>query len=128
MTDFAANKPVKARKIHICDECQRRIQPGETYHRTAGSWEGDFFTNKACAHCDIFRKHVFNVDDYYHESYYGGLGEWVANGYWSAVDLPGTTWTQRLNIYRMAHHFRSRWGERDGSLVPVPADVERRTA
>jgi len=120
--DFAATKAVKARKSHKCEECFRWITPGETYHRTAGSWEGDFFTIKACAHCNVFRKHIDEVDDNYHESYYGGAGEWVANGYWSAIDLPGTTWIERLGLYRMARQFASKWGQRDGTLVPVPAE------
>ncbi|MBT8163063.1 MULTISPECIES: hypothetical protein [Arthrobacter] len=119
-SDFAATKAVKARKLHVCDECFRAISPGETYHRTAGSWEGDFFTNIACAHCHVFRKHINKADPDYFESYYGGAGEWVANGYWSALDLPGMTWTQRLGLYRMSQHFRDRWRDRVGHLRPIP--------
>lgn len=120
--NFAATKSRKARKAHNCDECGRPIEPGETYHPTAGSWEGDFFTIKACAHCNVFRKHINAADDYYFEGYYGGASEWVANGYYSAGDLPGLPWAQRLGLFRMARHFERRWRDRNGALVPVPTD------
>jgi hypothetical protein len=126
-SDFASTKPVKARKHHNCDECGRVIEPGETYRRTAGSWEGDFFTNVACGHCDVFRRQVNRADSYYNESYYGGLGEWVANGYYSAGDLPGLTWARRLALYRMSRHFEQRWRQPDGQLRPLPDGLVRGT-
>ena len=122
-SNFAATKSVKARKMHHCEECFRRIEPGETYHRTAGSWEGDFFTIKACGHCHVFRKYIDAADDSYRECYFGGAGAWVDNGYLDPTDLPGTTWAQRLALYRMARHFRDRWRLPDGSLRPVPDDL-----
>lgn len=123
-SDFAATKAVTARKRHVCEECFRPIDPGETYQRTAGSWEGDFFTNIACAHCHVFRKYIDRADDYYNEGYYGGAGEWVANGYFSASDLPGMTWAQRLALYRMAEHFRDRWRDKAGELRPIPQEPD----
>lgn len=121
--NFASTKSRKARKPHSCEECGRIIEPGETYHPTAGSWEGDFFTIKACAHCNIFRKWIDKADDYYNEGYFGGAHAWVNNGYYSAGDLPGSTWVQRLALYRMARQFNRRWRDRAGALVPVPADL-----
>ncbi|MBT2537234.1 hypothetical protein [Arthrobacter sp. ISL-69] len=123
MSDFATTKAVKARKPHTCEECWRIIEPDETYHRTAGSWEGDFFTIKACGHCDRFRKHINEADDYYHEGYYGGAGAWVENGYYSAGDLPGLTFAQRLALFRMARHFEGRWRDSSGRLRPLPDDL-----
>jgi len=119
---FASTKTGRARKRHICEECFRSIDPGETYHRTAGSWEGDFFTNIACTHCNVFRKHINAADGYYNECYYGGAGEWVANNYWAAGDMPGMTWEQRLGLFRMAQHFRDNWRDRAGELRPVPEE------
>jgi hypothetical protein len=121
-SDFAATEAVTARKSHVCEECWRTIHPGETYHRTAGSWEGDFFTIKACAHCNVFRKHIDKADDGYNESYFGGAHAWVDNGYWHEIDLPGTTFEQRLALYRMARHFGDHWRDRNGNLRPVPPD------
>lgn len=121
--NFASTKTVRARKAHSCEECGRTIHPAETYHRTAGSYEGDFFTNVACGHCSVFRRYIDRADSNYCEGYFGGTGEWVANGYWSASDLPSTTFEQRLALYRMAQHFRDRWRDRAGELRPVPTDV-----
>lgn len=123
--DFATTIARKARKRHVCEECFRSIHPGEAYHRTAGSWEGNFFTIKACAHCQIFRKWIDKADSGYNESYFGGAGEWVANGYWSQLDLPGTTFEQRLALYRMSQHFRDHWRDRRGELRPIPADLPK---
>jgi hypothetical protein len=122
--DFASTKQVKARKHHNCDECGRVIEPGETYRRTAGSWEGDFFTNVACGHCYVFRKHISRADDCYFEGYYGGAHEWVCNRYISAGELPGTTWEQRLGLLRMTRQFERRWRDRSGALLPIPADLD----
>ena len=51
MSEFNATTHPRARKPHKCSECGRTIEPGERYERTAGSWEGDFFTSLACLHC-----------------------------------------------------------------------------
>ncbi len=46
----------KARIKHICCECERTIFKGETYHRTAGIWDGiggktEAMTFKTCVQC-----------------------------------------------------------------------------
>lgn len=41
----------RARKAHRCDECRRTIEPGETYQRITGKWDGDIATYNRCAHC-----------------------------------------------------------------------------
>lgn len=45
----------KARARHRCKECGRDIDPGETYQRTRGVWEGEAFTHKVCAHCCVLQ-------------------------------------------------------------------------
>lgn len=120
--NFASTIQRKARKAHTCEECWRIIGPGEIYHRTAGSWEGDFFTIKACAHCNVFRKYIDQADDGYNEGYFGGASAWVDNGYYAACDLPGSTFEERLGLYRMARHFEGRWRDRSGELLPVPEE------
>lgn len=49
--DFYKESFVKARKIHICCECQRRIQPTEYYRKVVGSWDGEFDSFKTCGLC-----------------------------------------------------------------------------
>lgn len=124
--DFAATKQQKARTTHTCDECFRDILPGETYSRAAGSWEGDFFTNVACAHCAVFRKSIDNFDDNYFESYYGGVPWWHENAYFSEGEIHGATFGQRLGLFRMSRHWQTRWRDRDGNLRPIPEVIERK--
>lgn len=38
----------KARKAHKCFLCDRKIEPGETYTRRNGKWDGEFYTE--CYH------------------------------------------------------------------------------
>jgi hypothetical protein len=40
-----------ARKTHVCTECRRIIQIGETYTYSAYGFEGSVGTNKSCSHC-----------------------------------------------------------------------------
>lgn len=53
-TLYNETKP-KARKQHKCCECGATIEPGETYQRIEGMWEGDFRTFKTCSFCDATR-------------------------------------------------------------------------
>lgn len=40
-----------ARKAHRCETCRDLIEPGTTYIKTAGVWEGDFYTAKQHEDC-----------------------------------------------------------------------------
>ncbi len=42
-----------ARREHKCDECGRKIAPGEKYRRAFGVWEGHANTFRTCAHCCV---------------------------------------------------------------------------
>ncbi len=54
---FSAKEPV-AQVEHKCDECGRKIEPGESYRHESGKWEGLFESYKTCTECcsirDIF--------------------------------------------------------------------------
>lgn len=41
----------KARKLHICHECEQSIEPGTEYVRISGCWEGQFAHIKMCLLC-----------------------------------------------------------------------------
>ena len=111
MTALSDTRPV-ARKEHVCEECNRTIKIGEQYHRYAGIWEGDFFTNVACLHCSAARK-VFVVycDDYW-ENYYGGLSELLGEC-WREHDDP-------ITLGRLLVGVRSKWVYRSGNPMPIP--------
>jgi hypothetical protein len=50
---FFVAKKRKAKKEHVCDECQRKIVAGELYTHTASGYDGTVFVNKRCCHCDV---------------------------------------------------------------------------
>lgn len=45
----------KARKCHVCAECRRKIEQGETYVVEDTLWEGSWYHGKMCeeCHCDV---------------------------------------------------------------------------
>jgi len=47
----------KARKEHTCCECDRTIEPGESYHHVTGKWEDEWSTFKTCLGCSRIRDH-----------------------------------------------------------------------
>lgn len=53
-----AERMHRARLSHRCDECGRRIEPGEDYELNSGILNGDkkWTSSKTCAHCLIARK------------------------------------------------------------------------
>lgn len=55
--DIATTTTPKARTQHDCGHCGRTIEPGETYSRTSGIWEGEGGTYKECGHC----RHAHNA-------------------------------------------------------------------
>ena len=110
-SNFAASThPANQRANRRCGECNRSIEVGERYERTAGSWYGDFFTNVACSHCAAARRIVRHNDAEYNEVYYGGLSEWMAD---AGLD---EAWSLRLRA-----QFCARWRFQSGSMMAVPS-------
>ena len=98
MSEFHSTKAVKARKAHRCHECAGQIQPGETYQRGAGRYEGDFYSYALCAPCDqawSWTHREFNPDP-----------EWCHIG-----DLPTLIQecAERFEQLRVAAYIRRQW-------------------
>ena len=49
--EFSQEQNVKAKKRQRCDECLRSIEPGESYRKICGKWDGEFLTFKTCHGC-----------------------------------------------------------------------------
>jgi len=49
----------RARKEHVCCECRRTIERGETYVVESGMWDGRFSEYKTCQDCISIRKVYF---------------------------------------------------------------------
>ena len=115
--EFNCTRTPVARREHKCDECFRVIGAGETYSRTAAVWDGDFFTNVACAHCAAAREIVANVDPDYRDYYYGGLLVTVQET-WSDYDVED-------GIARLAGCLEAKWRYQSGALMPIPEEPAR---
>lgn len=61
-TEFWQERTVKARKPHQCCECRADILRGQSYDKTIGKYEGDFFSFETCALCAEIRG-VFGCGD-----------------------------------------------------------------
>lgn len=115
--DFNSTRTVTARVEHRCEECNRAIERGEQYHRTAAVCEGSFFTFTTCAHCAVAREVVDLADGWYCDSYYGGLREWLHE--------MGTEFRDEHGVLRVYVGVRAQWRYQSGALMPVP-DVPTR--
>lgn len=51
----------KARKEHICEECSRKIKPGEHYELYYGVYDDTIFIVKTCLDCLSLRKAFFKT-------------------------------------------------------------------
>jgi hypothetical protein len=99
-----------ARKRHVCEECQRSIQTGETYRRVKMLYEGYWSESITCAHCEAAGAWMGEVCG----GYLGGgldeeLREHWSEGYASIL------------LGRLILGMRERWHH---GADPVP-DVER---
>jgi len=61
--ELFVDKMVKARKLHICCECDATIAPGETYQRVNGVWAKAFCTFATCKECSIQRASLLSDYD-----------------------------------------------------------------
>lgn len=106
-----------ARKPNRCDECRRPIAAGERYVYLFGKQEGDVFTGRWCAHCDVAKEWLWEncsgsmltmvIEDIQHhvEDYRG-----------HAACVP------RLHriVLGASRHWIVKRGPRAGQLMPLP--------
>lgn len=90
MSDFFDSRSSTARKRHRCFDCGRAIEPGETYYRLAGVWEGNFWAAQECEHCMAFHR---TYDDF---SMYGDLIEEATTAYWETPGYRTITYLRAL--------------------------------
>lgn len=70
--DFYVSKLVRARKPHVCCECDGGIAVGEVYEAVSGKNQG-FFTARTCAVCFEVRRAFV-------------CGSWVHGELWESVE------------------------------------------
>jgi hypothetical protein len=49
--EFYQDRIVKARKQHVCLECNEPIEKGTVHQTVVGKWDGEFHTNRFCLPC-----------------------------------------------------------------------------
>jgi uncharacterized protein YfaT (DUF1175 family) len=81
-SDFSFSEARKARKVHICSECKRKILPKEKYMYFSFKVDNKISTNKTCQHCQVatrwLQKHcggavfygvIEDLENHYQEGY-----------------------------------------------------------
>lgn len=77
--EFITTRVVRARKAHVCIECDETIQPGEPYEVVRGVWEGEWSRFKTCLVCVRIR------EDFFPRGFlYGGLSTQL----WECLEIP----------------------------------------
>lgn len=108
MSDIGRWTKPKARKAHTCELCGRVIDPGETYHRYDGIYEGRALTWKQCQHCDAAVR-AFDIEGWDDGVGPDDMGEWE----------PRTVTELRNKVY-----YSRQWRRPNGELYPVPRRAE----
>lgn len=116
MSDFWTDIERKARKAHRCYECHRDIQPGETYTRSAGVWEGDFQCVKRCGHCIAYMSLIDRMDRGALEDF--DLRTWVDE--YGLVPVELLAYPHPLTWLRWGKWFDHRWTDVHGNLRELP--------
>jgi len=110
---FDATWP-KARKEHVCDQCSRRIERGETYRTQSMIWDSSPSRSKVCAQCVKLAEALFKAG---FEGEEGGLA-WLTEVDRSEAAYCG--FSVQMNL------FWARWRDSAGVLVDYPADEVQR--
>lgn len=103
----------RARLRHLCTECRRSIEPGETYLAERTVFDGTARSHKVCAHCQRVRDYLM---DHCGGWMYGGLHEDISDHHYSSTSNDAETRNVRLLTLGM----HAGWRRTDGSLWPVP--------
>lgn len=101
----------RARKEYRCFECGRTIEPRESYLHSTGKLDGDWLTQRICAHCAAAGQWMVKV-----------CGGWMLGGldvelkeHWDEEPELRHLWLGRV-IVAMSRQ----WKRRDGQLMAVP--------
>jgi predicted RNA-binding Zn-ribbon protein involved in translation (DUF1610 family) len=99
--EFHDSKTVKARKVHVCDECRGPIAMGESYTRSVCVFEGEFNMYRICAPCrEASTEFNYNV--------FGGLlWEQFFDAWDNGAHIQACI--QRLETARAKEHMRQQW-------------------
>lgn len=99
----------KARKVHLCSECARKIQPGETYNLQVAQWEGTVDDYKTCQHCEVAKRWLTQE-----------CGGYLYQGVEEDISEHASEY-RNIGLWRLVVGFRRNWGRFDGQgLMALP--------
>ena len=98
----------KARKPHICSECGRKIEAGETYNVQRTVFDGNADSYKTCLHCQVVKSWlVKECGGYLYQGVLEDINEHRNEGY-------------GFGVARLTAGMQNQWKRKDGRLWPVP--------
>lgn len=101
-----------ARKPHWCEQCGRRIEPGEKYYRWDGIYDGRATSAATCEQCVKFMRDLYAIEVY-------GEDE---NGNDSWPYLPEVDWADVIAISPLWDMRHERWTQKWAGQ-PYPEQV-----
>jgi hypothetical protein len=104
----------RAVKEHVCEQCGRTIEPGESYRRQGYVWDGRMRQTKCCAQCERLSEVLYRA------GFEGDEGGWP---YLPEIDQGEAAHCGYGNEMRL---FRFHWRAADGSLYQWPEADSRR--
>ncbi len=105
MSDFWAQPTTpRARKPHKCTTCYRTIEPGETYSRGFGVYDGHPTSWAHCLHCKALLPRIDFDDTFSDEDFIN----------WEP---------QNIAELRVKVHYNRKWRNNAGDLYPLPFEV-----
>lgn len=99
-----------ARKPHVCSECRRQIEIGETYYWSRGLMSGDgWWKTKQCAHCEVGKDWLTKE-----------CGGWCFDMVREEVHEHAEDY-RSFGLYRLSVGANRKWQRFDGAgLMPIP--------
>jgi hypothetical protein len=118
----------RARTEHRCDECKRRIEPGESYRYWTILDEDGVRTEKMCAHCWGTIELGASFTGCPKNWYWGSVHELDEEMGFVGNILKDfghhLSFAQEFQVLRTVAGRKRQWRRADGSLLPVPALAE----
>ena len=100
----------RAAKAHKCVECGRIIAVGETYRYDFQVYEGDAYSFRTCAHCQVAQAWLRRE-----------CGGYLIEGTWEDIAEHITEYPElRFPLGRLIVQSRKKWQGRDGGIVAIP--------
>lgn len=100
MSDIGHGSTPTARKPHPCEQCGRRIQPGEKYHRWDGIYDGMAQSSATCQQCAALTNDLWDIDVVGEDAYGDECYAYLPDVDWPDIERLGPLWVLRHERWR----------------------------